>query len=172
MKTSIFWSSFNRIKLGIICICTCRLYIDMKFYHLYLPLLYALFISFHIDPFEILEFPNTLSEYEQGLNTCTWYMGSFNCITHVLKRVNLYGHGAKKMQILPELSSDSDVTASPGMSWKMSGDTRGEGRIVTDSDSTSGIPPKSACNPTSGARPFSRGISTPLKKRWKISLVQ
>ena len=132
---------------------------------------YALFISFHIDPFEILEFPNTLREYEQGLNTCTctWYMGSFNCITRVLKRVNLFLRylwtWGKKMQNLPELSSDSDVTASPGMSWKMSGDTRGEGRIVTDSDSTSGIPPKSACNPTSGARPFSRGISTPLEKK-------
>lgn len=69
------------------------------------------------------------------------------------------------VKFLPELSSDSDVTASPGMSWNMSGDTRGDGKMATESVSISGIPPKSARNSASQGKLFPREISIPLEKK-------
>lgn len=72
------------------------------------------------------------------------------------------------VKFLPELSSDSDVTASPGMSWNMSGDTRGDGKMTTESVSMSGIPHKSARNSASHGKLFPREISIPLKKEQSL----
>lgn len=138
---------------------------------------YALFISFHIDPFEILEFPNTLSEYEQGLNTCTWYMGSFNCITRVLKRVNLFlrylwtwgKKNAKFTRIVLRFwrhSKSGNVVKN--VRWHSRWRENSDGfRLYIRYTTKKRVQPHFRCQTV-----FARNIHTTGKKRWKISLVQ